>query len=506
MNGRAGVGAESAPEVQLMAEVLLMPGDWEIGGMFSAGPRGWAAQPVSQLVSRPVSRNRQQLRMPTIDSTDGQIGPAAGVDGLATNHNASCLSFTKNPPIFIAMARRSVLTISSLVALACAAAAPALASSDGTSTSPVAPTESTVTNTTATTSAPTATTSAAPATTLATPAGSETPTSGPATSVSASSTSSNTSSTTGSTTSVATGPTTTVDPLAPTTTTPATPTSAAGATTATTVPKTTATTTSSTTDSTAAITPIDPTKGAPRSSATPAGGWPIRPIVFPAAGPVSYWDGWGDFRGDIPGNFHIGVDIMGSKLQPLVAATNGTITHIVQNHVTAGWGLVIKDDEGWDYRYYHMNNDTPGTDDKSNPLGWRFAPGVEEGSRVVAGQLIGYMGDSGDSEDATHVHFEIHRPGAGAEAVNPFPSVRASQKSTRCNPPAGLAELPNFIPPTDTDAEVVSVPAFAGFGAFQLSANGTVFRVGSARDIGMASFNVADGPCVSDLGPGSALR
>jgi Peptidase family M23 len=228
--------------------------------------------------------------------------------------------------------------------------------------------------------------------------------------------------------------------------------------------------------------------------------------VFPTAGPVSYWDGWGDYRGDIPGNFHIGVDIMGSKLQPLVAATNGTITHIVQNHVTAGWGLVITDDEGWDYRYYHMNNDTPNTDDHSNPLGWRFAPGIEEGSRVVAGQLIGYMGDSGDSEDATHVHFEIHRPGPAAEAINPFPSVRAAQKSTRCNAPAGLAELPNFIPPTDTDAEVVSIPAFAGFGAFQLSANGTVFRVGSARDIGMPSFNVADGPCVSDLGPGSAIR
>jgi Peptidase family M23 len=227
-------------------------------------------------------------------------------------------------------------------------------------------------------------------------------------------------------------------------------------------------------------------------------------MVFPVAGPVSYWEGWGDYRGDIVGNFHIGVDIVGSKLQPLVAVTNGTITHIVQNHVTAGWGLVVTDDEGWDYRYYHMNNDTPGTDDGANPLGWRFAPGVELGTRVVAGQLIGYMGDSGDSEDTTHVHFEIHRP--NGDAIDPFPSVRAAQKPTRCNPPAGLAELPNFVPPTDTDAQVVNVPSFAGFGAFQLSANGTVFRIGSAREIGMASFNAVDGACTSDLGAGSALR
>jgi hypothetical protein len=227
-------------------------------------------------------------------------------------------------------------------------------------------------------------------------------------------------------------------------------------------------------------------------------------MVFPTAGPVSYWEGWGDYRGDIVGNFHIGVDIVGSKLQPVVAVTNGTITHIVQNHVTAGWGLVVTDDEGWDYRYYHLNNDTPGTDDGANPLGWRFAPSIELGSRVVAGQLIAYMGDSGDAEATTHIHFEIHRP--NGDAIDPFPSVRAAQKPTRCSPPAGFAELPNFVPPTDTDAQVVNVPSFAGFGAFQLSANGTVFRIGSARDIGMASFNTVDGACTSDLGAGSALR
>jgi hypothetical protein len=215
--------------------------------------------------------------------------------------------------------------------------------------------------------------------------------------------------------------------------------------------------------------------------------------VFPTLGAVSYYDGWGDYRGDIATHFHIGVDILGSKLQPLVAVTNGQISHIVQNHVTAGWGLVITDDEGWDYRYYHMNNDTPGTDDASNPTRWRFAPGIAEGSRVVAGQLIGYMGDSGDSEATTHTHFEIHRP--DGTPVNPFPSVRAAEKGTRCNPVKGLGDMPNFVPPTDADAEIVTADAYSGIGSFTLSANGTVFRVGTARQIGDPRFSQVDGPC-----------
>jgi Peptidase family M23 len=228
-------------------------------------------------------------------------------------------------------------------------------------------------------------------------------------------------------------------------------------------------------------------------AAVPPGGWPVRAIVFPTLGPVSYSGGWGDYRADIATHFHIGVDILGSKLQPLVAVTNGRITHVVQNHVTAGWGLVITDSDGWDYRYYHMNNDAPGTDDGSSPLIFRFAPGVNEGSLVVAGQLIGYMGDSGDAESTTHVHFEIHRP--DGTPVDPFPSVRGSEFRTRCTPPTGLGQMTNVMPPIDTDAEVVTVGSFVGNGTFTLSANGTVFSVGSARSIGSPRFQAEDGPC-----------
>ena len=227
--------------------------------------------------------------------------------------------------------------------------------------------------------------------------------------------------------------------------------------------------------------------------AVPIAGWPVKPMVFPVLGPVNYSDSWGDYRADLDSHFHVGVDLLGVRLQPLVAAAGGTISHLVLKSPTAGWGFVIKDQAGWEYRYYHVNNDAPGTTDNSNPVSWRLAPGLTEGSKVVAGQLIGYMGDSGDAVGNPHLHFEIADP--TGKNIDPFPSVRAAETATRCSPPKGLGDLAGFVPPTDSDAEIVTVDIPGTDGSFTISANGTVFRVKSARNIGSALYNKADGPC-----------
>lgn len=216
--------------------------------------------------------------------------------------------------------------------------------------------------------------------------------------------------------------------------------------------------------------------------------------MFPVLGPVTYNDGWGEYRGDIAGNFHIGTDIIGVKLQPEVAVVTGTVVRTGVDHPTAGMTVTIQDAEGWQYTYLHINNDSPNTNDAARPVVWRLAPGIAVGTHVTAGQLLAYMGNSGDSEfSVPHLHFEIHRPDGAA--VNPFPSVRASEMPTRCAPPADLGQIPNLSLPTDTDAQVVEVVPLTGYGSFTLSANGTVFLVGSARNIGMASANRADGDC-----------
>jgi hypothetical protein len=151
----------------------------------------------------------------------------------------------------------------------------------------------------------------------------------------------------------------------------------------------------------------------------------VRRITVPVQGTFSYRDDFGDPR---TGHTHQGNDLMVAKGRPLLAATNGTVRRVFVDNGTATQGnmLVLRDAEGWEYWYIHINNDTPGTDDGLNPLEHAFAPGITVGAAVKAGQVVAYAGDSGDAESTgSHLHFEIHPPGAAA--VDPYPSLRLAQ-------------------------------------------------------------------------------
>ena len=178
--------------------------------------------------------------------------------------------------------------------------------------------------------------------------------------------------------------------------------------------------------------PAPPAEAPSGRVVVPAGavdGGELRPITFPVAGPVTYVNDYGACR-DGCSRAHQGNDIIGDRLQPLVAMHDGVIDHLV-DHPTAGYGIVIRDSEGWEYRVYHVNNDTPGTDDGRDDGTWRFAEDVVPGAAVRAGQLIGWMGDSGNSEGSVpHAHVEIHRP--GGDAVNPYWSLRRAQRDVNC--------------------------------------------------------------------------
>lgn len=168
----------------------------------------------------------------------------------------------------------------------------------------------------------------------------------------------------------------------------------------------------------------------------PSNQGPSRAITFPVIGPVSYSDTYGAPRsGD---RTHAGQDLMGSKMQELVAARNGTITYITIPEQSYGHMLTITDDEGWQYHYIHLNNDTPGTDDGNASLEHVFGPGIERGARVEAGQLVAYMGDSGNAENtAPHLHFEMEDP--SGTNVNPY---RALQEATRLDAPTNSTPSP----------------------------------------------------------------
>lgn len=144
-------------------------------------------------------------------------------------------------------------------------------------------------------------------------------------------------------------------------------------------------------------------------------------MTFPVIGPVSYSDTYGAPRSG--GRTHAGQDIMASKMQELVATRDGTVTYLTIPEAPYGYMLTITDDEGWQYHYIHINNDTPGTDDGKAPLSQVFAPGIERGSRVEAGQLVAYVGDSGNAESVgPQLHFEIEDP--SGQNVNPYRALR----------------------------------------------------------------------------------
>ncbi len=165
----------------------------------------------------------------------------------------------------------------------------------------------------------------------------------------------------------------------------------------------------------------------------------VREIVFPMVGNVTYSDTFGACRGYRCSRSHKGADIFGPKLSPLVAAADGTITFVRRSSTgISGNTVIITDDDGWRYLYIHLNNDSPGTDDGSNPQGWITANRLRTGDRVEAGEVIGYSGDSGNAERTpNHVHFEIRPPRQGA--INPTASLQAAQEAGRVIAASSLA-------------------------------------------------------------------
>ncbi len=149
----------------------------------------------------------------------------------------------------------------------------------------------------------------------------------------------------------------------------------------------------------------------------------IYDMVFPVDGDNRYDDTWGACRGPGCSRRHEGTDIMADKMTPIVAAASGTVGWTQDQRGGKCCALAIDHDDGWRTWYIHMNNDTAGTDDG---LGWGFAPGIASGVHVEAGQLIGYVGDSGNAETTPpHLHFELQRPD-GTE-IDPYENLRQAE-------------------------------------------------------------------------------
>lgn len=159
-----------------------------------------------------------------------------------------------------------------------------------------------------------------------------------------------------------------------------------------------------------------------------------RDITFPVIGSVSYSD---DFGAPRTGHTHEGNDLFGSKGQPLVATVDGSIRYVAWPQPSYGYYVTITDEDGYRYNYLHINNDTPGTDDGNGGGINAYAPYIEQSYPIKAGQLIGWLGDSGNAESTvSHLHFEIRTP--DGEAISPYNSLQAADHISTPVTPAPL--------------------------------------------------------------------
>jgi murein DD-endopeptidase MepM/ murein hydrolase activator NlpD len=113
--------------------------------------------------------------------------------------------------------------------------------------------------------------------------------------------------------------------------------------------------------------------------------------VFPVYGPSSYIDTFGAARSDV--TYHHGDDIFGQLGQPLVAVTDGTVFSVGWNKI-GGNRLWLLDAQGNQFYYAHLS---------------AFSTSAVNGARVKAGEVVGFMGRTGDAEGTPyHLHFEVH--------------------------------------------------------------------------------------------------
>ena len=157
--------------------------------------------------------------------------------------------------------------------------------------------------------------------------------------------------------------------------------------------------------------------------------------VFPHDGTaVHFWDSWGAPRSG--GRRHKGTDIMSPRGTEIVAVADGVITAFGV-HRMSGYFVRLDHGNGWSTTAMHLNNDTIGTDDGDGGAWTAFHPTLAVGMTVEAGDVIGYVGDSGNAEGTQpHTHFELKFEG---EKINPYPFLADVWERQHRTPAGGLA-------------------------------------------------------------------
>jgi peptidoglycan LD-endopeptidase LytH len=121
------------------------------------------------------------------------------------------------------------------------------------------------------------------------------------------------------------------------------------------------------------------------------------------------------------GRRHDAIDIMAAEGTPVIAAADGTIEKLFFSN--GGGGITIYErasDPKWQYYYAHLQ---------------RYAPGLAEGQQVKRGQVIAFVGHTGDaSPSGPHLHFALNQIAPGQRwwqgtPINPYPLLAGKKGS-----------------------------------------------------------------------------
>jgi murein DD-endopeptidase MepM/ murein hydrolase activator NlpD len=127
--------------------------------------------------------------------------------------------------------------------------------------------------------------------------------------------------------------------------------------------------------------------------------------AFPVAGEHNFVDTFGAPRSDVP--VHIGNDVFAAFGTPIVAVADGRLYRVGTLKIS-GNRLWLRDRKGYRYFYAHLSD---------------FAAAAYNGAEVHAGEVIGFVGNTGDAEPTPpHLHFEVHMPNGAV--VDPYEYLR----------------------------------------------------------------------------------
>lgn len=125
-------------------------------------------------------------------------------------------------------------------------------------------------------------------------------------------------------------------------------------------------------------------------------------------------DTWGAARS--AGRMHQGIDIMAPQGTPIRAVAPGKVLKLFSSERGGTTLYQASADDRFIYYYAHLE---------------RYAPDIKEGDQLTRGQVLGFVGMTGNAP-VPHLHFEIQRAVEDGKwwrgaAFNPFPSLRAGR-------------------------------------------------------------------------------